>query len=163
MNQVSSEFLGTEVKKGDSQGLMFSIARNDRTEPRGDIEEVLKRRAELYGDNLDPKWFNYKSDLGIKAKSTHDRNNARAMLAAAPLMIAQQGALKLSSIDPESCSSPLEFSESFFSISRVSRGRLRFFFPQGILRKVETSASTMIWNALALATGFSAVHLLLCS
>ena len=98
MNQVSREFLGTEIKEGDSQGSMFSIARNDRTESRGDIEEVLKRRAVLYGDNLDPKWFNYKSDLGVKAKSTHDRNNARAMLAAAPLMIAQQGALKLRKI-----------------------------------------------------------------
>ena len=77
---------------------MFKIARNHRTEPRGDIQEVLQRRAKLYDEGLDPKWFSYDSDLGEKAKSTQDRNKARALLAAAPLMVAQQGALDLRKI-----------------------------------------------------------------
>ena len=74
---------------------MFRMARNHRTEPRGNIQEILEKRAKLYGDNLDPKWFSYDSDLGVKAKSSQERNTARAMLAAAPLMMAQQGALNL--------------------------------------------------------------------
>ena len=77
---------------------MFKIARNHRTEPRGDVQEVLQRRAKLYDEGLDPKWFSYDSDLGKKAKSTQDRNKARALLAAAPLMVAQQGALELRKI-----------------------------------------------------------------
>ena len=57
------------TKEGDCLGSMFRIARNHRTEPRGDIQEILEKRAKLYGDNIDPIWFSYDSDLGVKAKS----------------------------------------------------------------------------------------------
>ena len=97
-DQVSKEFLSTGGKEGVSVSTMFRIARNHRTEPRGDIEEVLERRGEFYGNNVEPKWFRFDSDLGAKAKSSTDRNKARAMLAAAPLMMAQQGALDLRKI-----------------------------------------------------------------
>ena len=97
-DHVTREFLSTGGKEGDSVSSMFRIARNYRTEPRGDIQEVLERRGKLYGDNLDPKWFSFDSDLGAKTNSIRDRNKARAMLAAAPLMMAQQGALDLRKI-----------------------------------------------------------------
>ena len=77
---------------------MFKIARNHRTEPLGDIQEVLQRKEKLYDEGLDPKWFSYDSDLGEKAKSTQDRNKARALLALAPLMVTQYGALDLREI-----------------------------------------------------------------
>ena len=54
-DQVSREFLSPGGKDGDSVSSMFRIARNYRTEPRGDIEEVLERRRKLYGDNVEPK------------------------------------------------------------------------------------------------------------
>ena len=48
----------------------------------------------IYDNILDPKQFSYDSDLGVKAKTMEERNKARAMLAAAPLMVAQLGALE---------------------------------------------------------------------
>ena len=92
---ITRDFVNVGEKEGDCLGAMFQMARNHRTEPRGNIKEILERRAKLYDDNLDPKWFSYDSDLGVKAKSSQERNTARAMLAAAPLMMAQQGALDL--------------------------------------------------------------------
>ena len=59
---------------------------------RGDIQQLIQSRAELYGDSLDPKWFNQSVDLGSKTKTTNDRNKARALLAAASLLVAQLGA-----------------------------------------------------------------------
>ena len=82
------------LKERDYVGDMLKIARNHRTESQGDIKEILKRRAKIYCVNLDPKWFSYDIDLGVKATSMEDRNKARAMLAAAPLMVAQLGALE---------------------------------------------------------------------
>jgi hypothetical protein len=92
---LTRDFVNVGTKEGDCLSGIFRIARNHRTEPRGNIQEILERRAKLYGDNLDPKWFSYDSDLGVKAKSSQERNTARSMLAAAPLMMAQQGALDL--------------------------------------------------------------------
>ena len=62
---------------------------------RGDMKQVLQSRAEIYGDELDPNWFKSKVDLGGKAKSLREKNQARAMLAGAPLLVAQLGALEL--------------------------------------------------------------------
>ena len=62
---------------------------------RGDMQQVLQSRAALYGDSLDPKWFNQGIDLGGKTKSIIERNKARAMLVAAPLLVAQVGAYEL--------------------------------------------------------------------
>ena len=86
-DQVTREFVGSGGKKEDAMGAMFKIARNHRTEPQGDIEEVLQIRGKLYDEGLDPKWFSYDSDLGEKAKSTQDRNKARALLAATELIL----------------------------------------------------------------------------
>ena len=66
---LTSDMLSVEAKEGDCVGAMFRIARNARTERGGNIQEVLERRAKLYGDNLDPEWFSVDSDLGVKAKS----------------------------------------------------------------------------------------------
>ena len=92
---LTNEFVKRGTKEGDYQNAMFWIARNHRTGARGNIQEILEKRANLYGDNIDPKWFSYDSDLGVKAKSSQERNKARAMLAAAPLMMAQLGAQDL--------------------------------------------------------------------
>ena len=62
---------------------------------RGDLKQVLQSRAEIYGDELDPNWFKSKVDLGGKAKTLREKNQARAMLAGAPLLLAQLGALEL--------------------------------------------------------------------
>ena len=83
-----------EGKGKDTLGAMLNICSNFVTQSQRDIEEVLKRRAKIYGDTLDPKLFRYDSDLDVKAKSIEDRSKARAMLAAAPLMLAQEGALE---------------------------------------------------------------------
>ena len=88
----SREFVNPIANDRDPMDAMLQIARNNRTETQGDIEEILKRRAKIYGDTLDPKWFTYEIDLGVQAKSMEERNKARAMLAAAPLMVAQLGA-----------------------------------------------------------------------
>ena len=61
---------------------------------RGDMKQILQSRAEIYGDVLDPKWFKQKIYLGAKAKSLQEKNQARAMLAGAPLLLAQLGALE---------------------------------------------------------------------
>ena len=45
--------------------------------------------AELYGDELDPKLFKQDTDLGGKASTLKQRNQARAQLAGAPLLVAQ--------------------------------------------------------------------------
>ena len=86
--------VGMEAEERDAFAAMLKIGSNDRTKSQGDIEDVLKRRAKIYGDNLDPKWFRHDVDLGVRAKSIEDRSKARAMLAAAPLMLAQEGALE---------------------------------------------------------------------
>ena len=62
---------------------------------RGDIQQILQARAELYGDSTNPKWFGRDVDLGAKAKSFTERNKARALLAGAPLMVAQIEALEM--------------------------------------------------------------------
>ena len=56
---------------------------------------VFQSRAEIYGDELDPNWFKSKVDLGGKAKTLREKNQARAILAGAPLLLAQLGALEL--------------------------------------------------------------------
>ena len=88
------DFITPMVKQRDPITAMLQIARNNRTESQGDVQEILKQRAEAYGHNLDPKWFTYDIDLGTKVKSMQERNTARAMLAGAPLMVAQLGALE---------------------------------------------------------------------
>ena len=85
--------VSTEAKGRDALHAMLKIGSN-RTESEQAIEDVLKRRANIYGDNLDPTWFRLNIDLGLKATSIEDRSKARAMLAAAPLMLAQEGALE---------------------------------------------------------------------
>ena len=56
---------------------------------RLDIKQILRARAELYGDELDPKLFKQDTDLGGKASTLKQRNQARAQLAGAPLLVAQ--------------------------------------------------------------------------
>ena len=62
---------------------------------RGDMKQVLQSRAEIYGDALEPNWFQTNSDLGGKAKSMRQKNRARSQLARAPLLVAQIGALEM--------------------------------------------------------------------
>ena len=40
---------------------------------------------------LDPNWFKQNNDLGNKAKTLREKNQARAQLAGAPLLVAQVG------------------------------------------------------------------------
>ena len=61
---------------------------------RGDMKQVLQSRAEIYNDALDPNWFQANVDLGGKAKSLRQKNQARSQLAGAPLLVAQLGALE---------------------------------------------------------------------
>ena len=61
---------------------------------RVDIKQILQSRAELYGDELDPKWFQQAVDLGGKASTTKKRNQARSQLAGAPLLVAQLTSLE---------------------------------------------------------------------
>ena len=60
---------------------------------QGDIQQILQSRAEIYGDELDPNWFKTKADLGSKAKTLREKNQARAQLAGALLFLALLGAL----------------------------------------------------------------------
>ena len=60
---------------------------------RGDMRQVLRSRANIYEDELDPNWFKPKADLGGKATTMVQRNKARAQLAGAPLLVAQVGAV----------------------------------------------------------------------
>lgn len=62
---------------------------------RADMKQILQSRAELYGDELDPKWFQPNVDLGKKAATTKARNQARSQLAGAPLLVAQVTELEL--------------------------------------------------------------------
>ena len=61
---------------------------------RGDIQQILQSRAEIYRDELDPKWFKASGDLGGKARTLRQRKQARSQLAGAPLLVAQLGALE---------------------------------------------------------------------
>ena len=61
---------------------------------RVDIKQILQSRAELYGDELDPKLFQQSVDLGGKASTTKKRNQARSQLAGAPLLVAQLTSLE---------------------------------------------------------------------
>lgn len=61
---------------------------------RGDMRQVLRSRASIYEDELDPNWFKPKTDLGGKATTMVQRNKARAQLAGAPLLVAQVGAME---------------------------------------------------------------------
>ena len=62
---------------------------------RGDMKQVLQSRAEIYGDALEPNWFQTNSYLGGKAKRMRQKNRARSQLAGAPLLLAQIGALEI--------------------------------------------------------------------
>ena len=62
---------------------------------RGDMNQVLQSRAEIYGDGLDPNWFKQRVDLGGKTPTLKQKNKARSQLAGAPLLVAQLGALEL--------------------------------------------------------------------
>ena len=62
---------------------------------RYDIRQILQSRAELYGDELNPKWFKENADLGGKASTLKERNQARSQLAGAPLLVAQVAELEL--------------------------------------------------------------------
>ena len=62
---------------------------------RGDMNQVLQSRAEIYGDGLDPNWFKQRVDLGGKTPTLKQKNQARSQLAGAPLLVAQLGALEL--------------------------------------------------------------------
>lgn len=53
------------------------------------MKQILQSRAELYGDELDPKLFRQCADLGGKASTFKKRNQARSQLAGAPLLVAQ--------------------------------------------------------------------------
>ena len=72
---------------------LHNVLTNKRA--RGDLKQILRSRAEIYGDMLDPNWFQANSDLGGKAKSMRQKNQARSQLAGAPLLVAQLGALEL--------------------------------------------------------------------
>ena len=61
---------------------------------RGDAKQILQSRAEIYGDNIDPKWFKPGTDFGGKAKSLKEKNQARTKLVGAPLLVAQLGAME---------------------------------------------------------------------
>ena len=50
--QQKRDFMSPMAKKRDSFGDMLQIARNNA--PGGDITEILKERAKIYGNNLDP-------------------------------------------------------------------------------------------------------------
>ena len=54
---------------------------------RADIRQVLRSRAEIYGDELDPKWFKSMSDLGTRAKSLREKNPSPTR--GAPILLAQ--------------------------------------------------------------------------
>ena len=56
---------------------------------RVDMKQIIRARAELYGDELEPKLFKQGTDLGGKATTLKERNQARAQLAGAPLLVAQ--------------------------------------------------------------------------
>jgi hypothetical protein len=62
---------------------------------RNDIQQVLQARAHIYGDSLDINFFTQNADLGGKTRTTQSRNQARAMLVGAPLLVAQIEALEL--------------------------------------------------------------------
>ena len=62
---------------------------------RSDMKQILQSRAGIYGDELDPKWFKPKTDLGGKTSTVKMKNQARSQLAGAPLLVAQLGALEL--------------------------------------------------------------------
>ena len=63
---------------------------------RGDMKQVLQSRAEIYGEALNTNWFKANVDLGGKTKSSIlEKNQARALLAGAPLLVAQLGAMEL--------------------------------------------------------------------
>ena len=62
---------------------------------RGDLQQVLQSRAEIYGDFLDPKWFGPAVDLAAKTKDIVQRTKARSMLIGAPLLVAQLNAMEL--------------------------------------------------------------------
>ena len=62
---------------------------------RGDLQQVLQSRAEIYGDLLDPKWFGPAVDLASKTKDMVQSTKARSMLIGAPLLVAQLNALEL--------------------------------------------------------------------
>ena len=61
---------------------------------RGDMKQVLQSRASIYGDELDPKWFKQKVDLGGKTPTLKEKNQARSLLAGSPLLVAQVGAME---------------------------------------------------------------------
>ena len=60
---------------------------------QGDMRQILQSWAEIYGDKLDLNWFKSKADLGSTAKTRREKNQARAQLAGAPLLLAHLGAL----------------------------------------------------------------------
>ena len=64
------------------------------TSARVDMKQILQSRAELYGDELDPKWFKQNADLGGKASTIQMKIKARAQLAGAPLLVAQVGEME---------------------------------------------------------------------
>ena len=62
---------------------------------RGDLQQVLQSRAEIYGDLLETKWFGPAVDLASTTKDILQRTKARSMLIGAPLLVAQLNALEL--------------------------------------------------------------------
>ena len=66
-----SVFPTTQLKERNFASAMCDIRRNYETKDQGDLQEVLKSRALIYGDQLNPKWFTHGTDLGDKVKSVH--------------------------------------------------------------------------------------------
>ena len=58
------------------------------------MRQVLRSRAELCGDELDPNWFKQKVDLGRKTSLLKEKNQARCQLASAPLLVVQVGEIE---------------------------------------------------------------------
>ena len=128
---------------------MLQIARNNRTERLGDLQKLLKIREKIYGKNLEPNWFTYDSDLGVKAKTIQERNKARAMLAAAPLMQAQLGALefrKRMMQGDDSILSTMRLEESM-TISQILK-KLEAVSPLAILRLFNKEVGNFVSDSL---------------
>ena len=86
---VKMELSGSQLKQRPLAAILAS------NPGRSVLTKVLQCRAEIYGDSQDPKMFIKNSDLGGKSRTIMSRNNARSLLASAPLLVAQIGALEL--------------------------------------------------------------------
>jgi hypothetical protein len=92
-NMQSSLNFGCNSSYNVSQQALFNVMMSNSA--RGDMQQILQARAGVYGNSLAPELFRPGVDIGSHVKSIAERNKARAMLAGAPLMVAQLGAQDL--------------------------------------------------------------------